>query len=222
MDLYNIKRVIKPFNAAILSVFISVLSITIVAGISSAGKTEIKKELDGVGLNGMSVSIFDSSGINITDQNLYDFLKNNKNISLLTPVLYDYAFIEFSTGAVADSMCWGISPTAEKIVNLEIKHGRMLSDADITNQNYVCLIDENLALQTYGRTNITGKKLYLTVNSGVYEFDIVGVVNKTSDILNGMSGDVIPNFIYIPFTTMEKIYLKNSVDQILINVTDKK
>ena len=220
MDLYKIKRMIKPFNMAILSVFISILSITIVSGISSAGKTEIKKELDGVGMNGMSVSVFDYAGTNITDQTLYDILKRNSDISLLTPVLYDYAFIQFSTGDVADSMCWGISPSAEKIVNLERKHGRMLSDTDIINHNNVCLIDENLAIQIYGRSNITGKKLNINIFSGVYEFDIVGVVNKTSNILNGMSGEAIPDFIYIPFTTMEKIYLKENLDQILINVSD--
>ena len=221
MSYYRLKRALKPYNMAMVSVFIAIFSINAVALISMAGKSEISRELDGVGLNGMSVSVYNEYSENVTDINLYNILCNCEDVQTLTPVLYDYAQIDFSTGTQLNSMCWGISPTAERIVNLDRLHGRMLTQADIDNKSFVCLVDENVALSAYGRSNITGKTLYVTIDSGVYRFEIVGVVNKTSSVLNGLSGEIIPNFIYIPFTTMENIYFKDSLDQILINVTDE-
>jgi len=220
MNLYKLKKILKPYNMAVLSVFISVLSVSAVSLISMAGKSEISQELDGVGLNGMSVTAYNSYGENITDLNLYNLLQNCSDIDTLTPVLYDYAEIEFSNGYKAETMCWGISPTAEKIVNLERLHGRMLINRDIENGEMVCLIDENLAQAAYGRSDVTGKKVCVSAPGGVYCMEIAGVVNKTSSVLNGLSGEIIPDFIYIPFTTMERIYLKSNLDQILINVSD--
>ncbi|MBQ5326831.1 MAG: ABC transporter permease [Oscillospiraceae bacterium] len=220
MDLYNIRRLLKPYSMAIVSVFISVLSITVVSLISSAGKKEISKELDGIGLNGMSISAYNSYKENITDRNLYNILKDNENITTLTPVLYDFAQVKFSTGEIQDCMCWGISNTAEYIVNLDRIHGRMITEKDVKNRNMICLIDEAIADRIYGRLNITGKTIYITTSGGVYPLEIVGIVNKSSDLLNGMSGEIIPDFIYIPFSTMEDIYRKENLDQILFNVKD--
>ena len=151
MDLYNIRRLLKPYSMAIVSVFISVLSITVVSLISSAGKKEISKELDGIGLNGMSISAYNSYEENITDRNLYNILKDNENITTLTPVLYDFAQVKFSTGEIQDCMCWGISNTAEYIVNLDRIHGRMITEKDVKNRNMICLIDEAMADRIYGR-----------------------------------------------------------------------
>ena len=221
MNLYKIKKMLKPYNMAVISVFISVFSIAVVSLISMAGKKEITKELDGVGLNGMAVTVYNSSNENVTDINLYNTLQDYDEIDTLTPVLYDYASLTFSTGYETDSMCWGISPTAEKIVNLEKLHGRMLTEIDVDNSAFVCLVDESLAQSAYKRSNIVGKKVQLSVPAGMFTFEIIGIVNKTSSVLNGMSEDVIPHFVYIPFTTMESIYRKTNLDQILVNVKDE-
>lgn len=218
--MFKLRKALKPYSIAILSVFISVYSVTIISLISMAGKYEIANELDGVGMNGMTVAAYNSYNENITDINLYNTLYENENITRLTPVLYDMAAVSFNTGMEIQAMCWGISPMAKEIVNLEQIHGRMLSQADMDNSDFVCLVDENLAVSAYGRGNITGKEIYLSVGQGIYKFTVAGVVNKTSNVLNGMSGRIIPDFIYIPFTTMESISMREGIDQILVNVKD--
>lgn len=220
MQLSNLKKTFKPYNMAMISVFIAIFSINIVSLISMAGKKEIAKELDGVGLNGMSVCAYNSYNENITDISLYEVLYNCDKIDLLTPVLYDGVKIQFSTGAELDSMCWGISPMAEDIVNLDRLHGRMLTQTDIETNAHVCLVDENVAIAAYGRSNIIGKTIYINLAGGIYPFEVVGVVNKTSSVLNSLSGEIIPNFIYIPYSSMSNLTFKNGIDQILINVSD--
>ena len=221
MTFYNLKKALKPYSMAIVSVFISVLSINIVSIISMAGKAEIARELDGVGMNGMTVCAYNSANENITDINLYNILYNCNDISRLTPVLYDLSYVQFNTGTEKECMCWGISPMAEDIVNLVRIHGRMLNQTDMDTNNFVCLVDENVALAAYGRSNITGKDIFLSVGSGIYKFEVIGVVNKTSNVLNGMSGEIIPDFIYIPFTVMENLSHRKGLDQIIINVSDE-
>lgn len=221
MTFYNLKKALKPYSMAIVSVFISVLSINIVSIISMAGKAEIARELDGVGMNGMTICAYNSYNENITDINLYNILYNCNDISRLTPVLYDLSYVQFNTGTEKECMCWGISPMAEDIVNLIIIHGRMLNQTDMDTNNFVCLVDENVALAAYGRSNITGKDIFLSVGSGIYKFEVIGVVNKTSNVLNGMSGEIIPDFIYIPFTVMENLSHRKGLDQIIINVSDE-
>ena len=213
-------KAIKPYTMAMISVFISIFSLSVVSMISSVGKEKIKAELDGVGMNGMTVTAYSNYKENITDIALYNSLRKCDYVNRITPVRYDTMEISLSNGNELQCLCWGISPMAKDVVNLKQMYGRGISDGDIDNRSLVCLIDESIALQNYGRSNITGKDLYITTDSGVHKLEIIGVVNKTSNLLNGMSGDIIPNFIYLPFTTMENISFKKGFDQLIINIKE--
>ena len=205
---------------AMISVFISIFSLSVVSMISSVGKEKINAELDGVGMNGMTVTAYSNYKENITDIALYNSLRKCDYVNRITPVRYDTMEISLSNGNELQCLCWGISPMAKDVVNLQQMYGRGISDGDINNSSLVCLIDESIALQNYGRSNITGKDLYITTDSGVHKLEIIGVVNKTSSLLNGMSGDIIPNFIYLPFTTMENISFEKGFDQLIINIKE--
>ena len=205
---------------AMISVFISIFSLSVVSMISSVGKEKINAELDGVGMNGMTVTAYSNYKENITDITLYNSLRKCDYVNRITPVRYDTMEISLSNGNELQCLCWGISPMAKDVVNLKQMYGRGISDGDINNSSLVCLIDESIALQNYGRSNITGKDLYITTDSGVHKLEIIGVVNKTSSLLNGMSGDIIPNFIYLPFTTMENISFEKGFDQLIINIKE--
>ena len=205
---------------AMISVFISIFSLSVVSMISSVGKEKINAELDGVGMNGMTVTAYSNYKENITDIALYNSLRKCDYVNRITPVRYDTMEISLSNGNELQCLCWGISPMAKDVVNLKQMYGRGISDGDINNSSLVCLIDESIALQNYGRSNITGKDLYITTDNGVHKLEIIGVVNKTSSLLNGMSGDIIPNFIYLPFTTMENISFEKGFDQLIINIKE--
>ena len=213
-------KAIKPYTMAMISVFISIFSLSVVSMISSVGKEKIKAELDGVGMNGMTVTAYSNYKENITDITLYNSLRKCDYVNRITPVRYDTMEISLSNGNELQCLCWGISPMAKDVVNLKQMYGRGISDGDIDNRSLVCLIDESIALQNYGRSNITGKDLYITTDSGVHKLEIIGVVNKTSNLLNGMSGDIIPDFIYLPFTTMENISFEKGFDQLIINIKE--
>lgn len=214
--IYKLKKIISPYKMAIITVVISVLATAIVSGISSIGKATISSEMNGIGLNGLSVVLYDKNAENVTDLLLYENLATMADVEKITPVIYDYAAAEFSNGATFDTMLWGVARDAQDIVSLSIIDGRMISNTDINSSALVCLVDEEISNQAYKRSNIVGKNVKLTIGGIMYNFKIIGSIKKGSTILNSMSGDVIPNFIYIPYTTMQNISLKGSLDQILL------
>lgn len=218
MNMSNIKKQLKPYYTSIISVYISVLSLCIVSVISMAGKSAIAKELDGIGMNGMSVTAYNAAGENITDETIYNVLSDYDKITRLTPVMYQAATITFNNGAEMPCICWGISPMARDIVKLDQLYGRNFSRSDIEYNNNICMVDENIAFNSYGRGNINGKTLYLTLDGGSNKFEIIGTVNKSSNVLNSMSGESIPNFVYIPYTTMKNLSNTKNFHQIMINV----
>ncbi|MEG0021049.1 MAG: ABC transporter permease, partial [Oscillospiraceae bacterium] len=201
---------------AIVTVIISVLATVIVAEVSSVGKSIINLEMNGIGMNGLSVVLYGKNAENLTDIALYKKLKSMENIEKITPVLYDYANVKFSNDTAIDTMAWGIAKDAQEIVSLTITSGRMINDADISSNAFVCLVDEELAKSAYKRRNINGKNILLTIGGRGYTFKIIGSIKKGSSVLNNMSGDIIPNFIYIPYTTMQNITQKISLDQIIV------
>ncbi len=218
MKVSNIKKQLKPFYTSILSVYISVISLCVVSVISMAGKYAIAKELDGIGMNGMSVIVYNAAGENITDENVYNALFDYDKIQRLTPVLYQTASISFANGVEIPCICWGISPMAKDIVNLEQLYGRVLSQSDVDNNRLICMVDENIAINAYSRGNITGKSAYISLENSINQFEIIGTVNKTSSVLNSMSGTSLPDFIYIPYTTMKILNSGKSFQQIMINI----
>ena len=103
---------------------------------------------------------------------------------------------------------------------MQVLGGRFISNNDIENNALVCLIDESIAKQYYKRTSVYGKKIILSVGDKSSVFTIVGTVKKNSNILNSVTGQILPEFIYIPYTTMQNFSLKSAFDQIIYTSTN--
>ena len=65
------------------------------------------------------------------------------------------------------------------------------------------MIDRTLAQSCYGTENVSGKKITISCSGVSSEYTIVGVIKTGSGILQNMMGGFIPNFVYLPYTTMQ-------------------
>lgn len=226
-SIYKLKKRISPFKMAVFAVIISVTASVLVSGVSETGKYLITKEMDAVGMGGMSAVSYNSQGENKTDIDFYENISNMSETEYSTPVLYDSAVLDFSNGNTLNVMCWGVSDEADNVVSLSIVDGRMINNTDINSNSFVCLIDEDIAKQIYKRTNICGKKINVTVGENTASFTVIGTIKKGSNILNNLTGDMVPNFIYVPYTTMKNLSSKSNFDQIMFtsyneNITEEK
>jgi putative ABC transport system permease protein len=80
------------------------------------------------------------------------------------------------------------------------------------------MVDENFSQASYKRNNIIGKKLSITSGGGTEEFEVVGIVKTGSGLLQNFIGNYIPNFVYVPYSTMQQLLGKDSFDQIAVKL----
>ena len=111
---------------------------------------------------------------------------------------------------------WGVDGEAKDIISIEPVHGRLIDGADISSRSMVCVIDEKLAEESYGRSNIVGKTVGIYLGGQYYDFTVVGVAKSGITGLQSMMAGIIPDFAYVPFTTMQDITGKNTFDKIAL------
>ena len=213
--IYKIKKNISPFRTAIFTVFISVVASICVSVVSEIGKQIMTAEMDSIGLNGLAAVAYNTDGENITDTKFYGSVDEIDDVNNSSPIITENCYINFTNGCSISAMCWGVSPDVSKIISLETVAGRMINKTDIESNARVCLIDENVAYTAYKRNNICDKKILININDTVVEFTVIGTIKKSSNVLNSLTGDVIPDFVYIPYSTMMDISSKATFDQVI-------
>lgn len=215
--LRNIIR--KRFRSflTIIGIAIGVLSVIIISTIGGLGKLSIDRELDSVGLGGLTISasqeVKEVQQVSLITKDL-EIISSNQNVQAATPIIMDYTK-SLINRTEEKSLLWGVDRNVEEVVDMELLHGRLINKFDIDSSSNVCVVDKAYALATYKRTNIVGKKVNIMINQVYEEFTVVGVVSSGGNILNNLVGNYIPNFLYIPFTTFQVLSGKYNFDQIL-------
>ena len=200
------------FSSPVLFVLISNIAITSIPDRGAqprraAGKrfrkisTLIDTELSSLGLDGVALSAAEKTDRNQMTAALYEQLKTVSGVKDSTPVVMDSGAYELGA-KTGNAFFWGIAPKAENIVTLELLHGRMIGSEEVLGARKVCIVDEKIAQDAYQRTNIVGKTIRLTINGVTDGYTVIGVVKAGSSLLNGLTGSVMPNFVYLPYSTL--------------------
>jgi putative ABC transport system permease protein len=113
-------------------------------------------------------------------------------------------------------LMWGIGSEAREIISLTALHGRLIDERDTAAGAMVCVIDEEVARKTYGRSNIVGKKIWLLIDGAYHEFEVVGVASSGLSVLQSALSGIIPDFVYIPFSTMQNLTGRETYDTIAV------
>jgi putative ABC transport system permease protein len=133
------------------------------------------------------------------------------------PVVLDYTKT-YMRELMMDAAVWGIDYGASQVFYLNSLHGRLLTKNDVTAHRDVCVVDQNVARAYYKRDNIVGKTVSIQFASGNRELEIVGVVSSGGNLLQGLIGEVVPCFVYMPYTTLQDYSGKDSFDQIAVKI----
>lgn len=185
----------------ILSIAIGVFSVVVITAIANIGKSAINYELDSLGIGGVIISPTNPSTLSIVSADL-DTVRDLSSVEAATPVM-----MNVSTGIVknngSDIALWGVNSDASKVIRLELLHGRLINENDVSSCANVCVIDSALALNNYKRENIVGKNIRILVGSTYETFEVVGIAKSGGNVLQSLVGNYIPNFVYIPYTTMQ-------------------
>ena len=199
----------------IIGITIGVLSVIVISTIGEVGKATINQEIDSIGMSGLTVRTVKSGSQLFTAQ--LNNVKELEGVSDAMPLMLEYTESSMR-GIKTDCAVWGIDSGAQNIVSMRLLYGRYINKADVASNAAVCIVDENYAQKVYKRTNIVGKTMQISMNGHMESFEVVGVVETGGSIMQGLIGNYIPCFVYMPYTTLKSHTGKSNFDQIAVKL----
>lgn len=197
----------------IMGIAIGVMSVVIISTISKITTTNIQKELKSMGIGGI-VMTTDISAIDTFKSSDIENIKGMEQVSNVSPLITKYSSVKIKENN-SSCMVWGIDSGTSKIVSMKLLHGRLINETDVNSISKVCMVDENFAKEQYNRSNIVGKKIKIFINDSYEDFKIVGVVKAGGNVIQSFMGNVVPSFLYVPYTTMDITDIEDGFDQMI-------
>lgn len=187
----------------VTGIAIGVLSVIIISIIGEVGKTAINDELNSMGIGGIALRTLSEKTQKTLTENELSLVKENRNVKNATPLISKVTGIKVK-GESRQAVVWGIDSNADEIVRMELLYGRLFEEGDIERGERICVVDESFARNSYKRSNIVGKKVGIFIGGKYEEFTVAGVVKTGGNILKGIMGEVVPSFLYAPYTALTK------------------
>lgn len=204
----------------IMGIAIGVLSVIIISIIGDVGKQALNDELNSMGIGGLALRTLSEKTAKTLSEEELSLVKENINVQNATPLITKLTGIKVKA-ETSQAVVWGVDVNADEIVDMDLLYGRLFEDSDIERGENVCIVDESFAKATYKRSNIVGKKLGIFTGRQYQDFTIIGVVSTGGNILKGIMGEVVPSFLYAPYTSLIKSDGNYKFSQIVVKLKDR-
>lgn len=198
----------------VISIAIGVSSVVLITNVGEIGKSFINNELGSLGLGGITITPA-SGESRMVSPDVVDIAASLNVTEAAIPIIFEYTSASYRNH-VLPVAAWGIDENVLDVITLTPLHGRLISSYDVKKGAKVCLVDENFALLAYKRTNIIGKTISVTLGSTTDEYEVVGVVKTGSSILQSIMTDVVPTFVYLPYTTVQAATAQEGLSQVAV------
>lgn len=198
----------------IAGIAIGVFAIVLISVLSETGSAKISQAMADMGINSVMVQAQSDYDSDLSDKDI-EVLSHIGGVRKAMPLMGSYTE-SILCGKTDDCMVWGVNNEAKEIISLTAKHGRLISRGDVDGAKKVCVVDEEVALAAYGRSNIVGKTIRLYLGNEYHIFSVTGVAESGVSSLQNMLSGIIPKFVYIPYTTMQELTGKACYDKIAV------
>lgn len=204
----------------VLGIVIGISSVITIVSIGKGGQSAILGELEKLGINGINIKIksgdiLSKDTLKIEDAN--NIKKYIPQIETAAPVFNGFGVVKHNNRN-REAFIWGVDREFRNIFSLQVLHGRLINETDTRSSRNVVVIDNILAKKLFHRENAVGRTLKLTSKKTSLMLTVIGIVKSSNEVFEDIFGEQIPTFIYMPITTIQKIYNTDSVDQISIKV----
>ncbi|MDR0986600.1 MAG: ABC transporter permease [Ruminococcus sp.] len=206
------------FFLTVVGISVGVCAVVLVSAIGEIGKNEINTRMSGMGMDNLLVMANEGSKAVLTISDLQGIKKTPdvQNAMPLLNIVTDATILSRSSQV----MMWGINEDAGSVIELDVIHGRMINRGDVKTENRVCMVDEALAISSYKRSNIVGKKIDINFGTHYETMEVVGVVKSGVNVLQNMLSGFVPDFVYLPYSVMQTSLGTENFDEIAVKVTD--
>lgn len=220
IELYfkSVKGIFMNRGRAFLTLFsiaIGVCAVIITSNIAGMGNTALNGELEGLGISGLAIST-NSQSSPLTERELSE-IRSISNVSAAVPIMMKTS--EVFTDSDNNTICmWGLDSDAYKSISLRLVSGRFFKTSDILSNSRVCIIDEKMAEKNHMRV---GKELDLQIGEASERFRIIGIIRTGSGIIQSVMGSYIPDFVYLPYSTVQEGFSDKNFTQIIVKLRDE-
>ena len=196
---------------------VGVFSVVLVSTVGTVGTSQVSATLVTMGVDTLLVQAANNSvTVTITDNDV-STVRRVDGVNNVMPLMASVTEAKM-IGRRLDCYVWGVDKSADRLISLEAKHGRLVNNSD--GGSKVCVIDEQFALRSYGRSNVVGKNLSLFLGGKYHEFEIIGVAHSGLSSLQGMLSNIMPGFMYIPISTMQQLTGRTTYDKLAVKLDD--
>ncbi len=198
---------------------IGVSAVVIISSIGEMGKTAVDRQLTNMGMDSFVVTGTANNSDGLWEKDL-EVLKTVPNVRNAMPLMNYFTSIT-ARGEESNAMVWGVNEDADDVIELVAKSGRLINKGDVLSGRRVCVVDEQIALDRYKRDNIIGKEIDIVIDGREESFEVIGVVSNGVNILQNMFGDLVPSFVYVPYTTLADETSNRYFTQIAVKLYDE-
>lgn len=217
--LVNIFRSRTRSLLTMAGIAVGVFSVVLISTVGAVGTSEVSKTLVTMGVDTLLIqSAKNSVSVTLTDSDV-STVRGIEGVSDVMPLMASVTEAKMINRRL-DCYVWGVDRSADKLISLEAKHGRLINNSDTAARSKVCVIDEQFALASYGRSNVVGKTLSMFLGGKYHNFEIIGVAKSGLSSLQGMLTNIMPGFMYIPITTMQSLCGRTTYDKIAVKLND--
>lgn len=218
-SLINIFRSKTRSLLTMAGIAVGVFSVVLISTVGAVGTSEVGKTLVTMGVDTLLIQTAENAvSVTLKDTDV-SAVRDIEGVSDVMPLMASITEAKL-LGRRLDCYVWGVDKSADKLISLTAKHGRLITNADCAAREKVCVIDEQFALKSYGRSNIVGKKLSIFLGGKYHTFTVIGVAESGLTSLQNMLSNIMPGFMYLPITTMQQLCGRTTYDKIAVKLTD--
>lgn len=218
-SLINIFRSKTRSLLTMSGIAVGVFAVVLISTIGAVGTSEVSRTLVTMGVDTLLIQTADNAvSVTLKDSDVSS-VRKIEGVDDVMPLMASISEAKILNRRL-ECYVWGVDKSADNLISLTAKHGRLITNADCAAREKVCVIDEQFALSSYGRSNIVGKNLSIYLGGKYHSFTIIGVAHSGLSSLQGMLTNIMPGFMYLPITTMQQLCGRTTYDKIAVKLTD--
>ncbi len=224
-------NIFENINSAISSVFankirtlltaigiiIGVSSVIIITSIGSGFEKTMAKEFEILNSGALQIypSFWEGSDINLNLKDISN-IREHKNVKYVSG--YDSARVSLRLKNPGEEKVYQVIASEPQFAIMqknffEMKYGRVFSEKENENKAKVAIIDEDIALDVFGRKDVLDEEVNFYINGNDYKFKIIGVTSVGKNNFGASS-------IKIPLNTLLEIYNKETFEMLYVELSN--
>lgn len=218
--LYSVKSNKMRSFLTMLGIIIGISSVITIVSIGQGGKNAILGEFEEIGRSTINVRVnWRAKDVRSSDYFTIEDMEMLKSklpeITAVVPSFGNYGWAKIGKKS-KEVLIEAANEDYFELNKKEILHGRLINTGDVEACRQVIVVDQNTASELFGKTDVIGEKLPISIDGKNSSFTIIGVMKSDKDEVAEMFGGYMPSFSIIPISVSDKIFSSSDISYMTV------